>query len=427
MALPPGRLLSLPAHTQGRPGASLTISFDQARHVGAGQRPGSWMAVSARLPGQVPPDQLRTAWRQVIERHSSLRTVFSRTVQGSLELRETKVVLGDWAEHHIDPGQDPRQVLRALFDRTCAPFDQPSHRLALLLPSETEADRRPVVIVGSDHAHVDMWSLLVVLRDLLQGLDNLRAGRPVDAGMEAVAGFTEHSAAMAARPSAPERIHRRWAEILDAGQGLMPRFGLPLGTDSPEEDSAVEVRDIFDAEQCERFAAHAASLGVRMIALAVSALTVATRELSGTPLRAVFPVHSRYEPRWRDSVGWFITDSVIESSDPDPQACARAVKEAIDLGSHPLGPILEPYGGMPVGPGMFALSWLDTRRLAELPSGAQVQYVSAAVHDDGVMVWFVVNPDGLHLRARYPDNPVAAASMTRWLDAVASGLRGFLD
>lgn len=427
MALPSGQLFSLPAHTQGPPGLPLTISFDQRRHVGAGQRAGSWMAVSARLPHEVTTDELRSAWQQVVQRHASLRTVFSRTPEGSLELREAHVVLGGWTLHGTGSSEDLRRLLRALFDRACAPFEQPSHRLALVLPDDTEADRRPVVILGSDHAHVDMWSLLVLLRDLMQGLDNLQAGRPAGEGMEPVAGFAEHSAIMASRPSAPAQIRERWTEILAAGQGLMPRFGLPLGADSPDEDSAVEVRDILDSAQSERFAEQAARLGVRTIALAVSALTSATRELCGTPLRAVFPVHSRYEPRWRDSVGWFITDSVIESADPDPRACAEAVREAIELGSYPLGPILAPYGGMPIGPGMFALSWLDTRRLAELPSGAQVQYVSAAVHDDGVMVWFIVNPDGLHLRARCPANPVATASMARWLDAVERDLRGFLD
>ena len=138
----------------------------------------------------------------------------------------------------------------------------------------------------------------------------------------------------------------------------MPTFPLPLGTPDAARDSIVEVRDLLDAAECERVADLARARGLRLISLVLSVLTRATRDLADAPLRAIFPVHSRDEERWRDSVGWYITNSVIESDDPDPAACASAIAEAIALGSHPLGPILAPYGGMPVGPGMFALSWL---------------------------------------------------------------------
>ena len=98
-----------------------------------------------------------------------------------------------------------------------------------------------------------------------------------------------------------------------------------------------------------------------------------------SPLRAVFPVHSRNEARWHDSVGWFITNSVIQCADTDPAACAAAVTDALALGSHPLAPIFATYGGMPARPGMFAISWLDTRRLPPVDDHLQIQYVSAVI------------------------------------------------
>ena len=104
-------------------------------------------------------------------------------------------------------------------------------------------------------------------------------------------------------------------------------------------------------------------------------------------------------------------------------ACAAAVKEAVRLGSYPLGPIMEPYGGMPAGPGMFALSWLDNRRLpVSLPSEVRAQHVSAVTRADGVMIWFVLDRSGLHLRCRYPQTPQARESVGTWLDAVCRGL-----
>ena len=162
---------------------------------------------------------------------------------------------------------------------------------------------------------------------------------------------------------------------------------------------------------------------MRTIALAMSVLTRVTRALADAPLRAVFPVHSRYESRWHDAVGWFITNAVIESDDDDPVACAAAVKEAMALGSHPLAPILEPFGGMPVRPGMFALSWLDARRMTMPTDPAlEIQHVSAAIEVDGVMIWFIATAAGMQLRSRYPDTPEARANVSAWLDAIESGL-----
>jgi hypothetical protein len=122
-------------------------------------------------------------------------------------------------------------------------------------------------------------------------------------------------------------------------------------------------------------------------------------------------------------VGWFITNSVIHFHETDPLASAIAVKDALTLGSYPLAPIFAPYGGMPAGPGMFAISWLDTRRLPHVEDALGIQYVSAVIQTDGVMIWFIVNDDGLHLRCRYPDTSEARTNVGAWLDRIENGLR----
>lgn len=422
MALPPGRLLSYAVRASDQRGPELTVSFDQGRHVGQGQRAGSWMAVAARLPEGATPDQVAEAWLAVVARHGTFSTAFFLDPDRTVRLHQVAVATGDWAEHPVTAGQDPRAVLRHLFDSVCAPFERPSHRLALLLPEADQADQRPLVIIGSDHSHVDMWSFLVVVRDLRQCLDDLQAGRTPGLELAEAASFAEHSAALAARSAAPELVHQRWRDILAAEGGVMPVFPLALGDPDFAGDSIVEVRDLLDAQASARFEAQAKAQGVRMFPLAVSVMTQATLRLARVPLRAVLPVHSRDEERWRDSVGWYITNSVIESADPEPQACAHAVREAIALGSYPLAPILAAHGGMPVAAGMFAISWLDSRRMPVIPADAEVQYVSAVVRDDGVMAWFIANETGLHLRARYPNTPEARANVGAWLDAVEAGL-----
>jgi len=393
-------------------GPDLPISFDQRRHVGAGARPGSWMALSFRLPEPVPREALAQAWLAVVGRHGTLRTAFSLGDDGQPRLRETTVCSGSWREHPVAAGQAVNEALQQVLDEACSPYSAPAHRLCVL-----ETATGPTVVVASDHAHVDMWSMLVILRDLRAALSDSLPAAPVPP-------FVDHTRALRDRPAAPETVRRRWAEVLADSGEVMPRFPLPLG---PTQDQLerVEVRDVFDVDDSAAFGAQARSEGVSTLALVISTMTEVTDELAGVPLRAVLPVHSRYDERWHDSVGWFITNSVIECEVPGPAAAAAAVREAVQLGSWPLEDILAPWGGMPEAPGMFAVSWLDLRRLPVRvdANGMDAQYVGAAIRTNGVMLWFILDGAGLHLRCRYPDTAQAREAVGGWLDLLVTRLR----
>ncbi|MBF6356051.1 GNAT family N-acetyltransferase [Nocardia higoensis] len=416
LRLPFGRLLGYDV-TAGRVGHSLPVSFDQRRHVGAGDRPGSWMALSFKLSAPVPLGELATAWLAVIERHGTLRSVFVPGEDGEPRLHEVEILPGEWVEHEIAAGQAVNDALRDVLDRACSPYCRPSHRLCVL-----ETAVGPTVVIAADHSHVDMWSMLVIARDLLAALAAVRAGR--SPSLPPVPAFAEHTRALRDQPAAPAEVRRRWAEVLASSGGVMPRFPLSLGAAMLHEER-VEVRDVLDVDDSAAFSAQARDDGVSTLALVVGAMTEVTGELAGTALRAVFPVHSRYEATWHDSVGWFITNSVLESADPDPRASAEAVKEAVRLGSWPLEDILRPWGGMPEAPGMFAISWLDLRRLPVRvdATGLEAHYVGATIRTDGVMLWFILDEAGLHLRCRYPDTPEARRHVGAWLDTLIARLQ----
>lgn len=395
----------------GPPKDAQPVSFDQARHVGLGDRPGSWMAITIRLP-HVDLEALADAWLQVVARHGTLQTVFSEGPDGP-RLHEVDLAPGAWVEHDVPSGSRLSDAIRRVLDEGCTSFSRPSYRLCVVMSHD-----RPTVLLGFDHAHVDMWSLLVVVRDLVTALDGQALADPPRP-------FADHTASLRDREPAPADVHERWREILEASGDVMPRFPLPLGDVSEPVPERVEVRDVLDVDAAATLGLRAHELGVSTLALVTAVMTEATRRLADAPLRAVFPVHSRYDPTWHDSVGWFITNAVLDSPDADPQACAAAVKEAIRLGSYPLEDVLRPWGGMPQAPAMFAISWLDMRRLPVRVDHVELdaQYVSAAGRTDGVMVWFVLDEGGMHLRCRYPDTAEARASVGRWLDAVVDGVR----
>ena len=415
LRLPFGRLHGYDV-TARRTGRRLPVSFDQHRHVEGGDRPGSWMAICFTLPEPVARDRLSAAWLAVVARHGTLRSGFALD-GGEPVLEELDITPGEWTEHPIASGQAVNDAVREVLDRTCTPFATPSHRLLVL-----ETDLRPTVVIGADHAHVDMWSMLVVIRDLLAALD-LTDGDAVPE-LALVPPFAEHTTSLRERDPAPEDVHRRWAEVIAASGEVMPRFPLPLG-EPVKQAERVEVRDVLGVDDAAALAAQARGDGVSTLSTVVSAMTAVTRDLTGSPLRAVFPVHSRYEATWHDSVGWFIANSVLESADPDPSACAAAVREAVHLGSWPLADVFAPWGGMPEAPGMFAVSWLDLRRLPVRvdAAGLGAQYVGASIRTDGVMLWFILDESGLHLRCRYPDTDEARRHVGGWLDALVRDLR----
>lgn len=416
LSLPEGTLSSFVVRAAGPGGRRLPVSFDQRRHVAEGARPGSWMAVAFRLPAGIDRDVLGRAWMAVVERHGTFRTAFEPTADGPV-LREIDPVAEGWSTHRV-PGSS-WDAVRRLFDAVCPPYEQPSYRLCVLDPDDP-ADGAPIVVIGADHAHVDMLSWHVVVRDLLAAAEALGAGRAPD--LTPVATFGEHTVALERMPPAPDHVRERWDQILAAQGGRMPVFPLPLGDVTRPRTAVVEVGDVLDTAGLARFDDAARAAGVRTISLAISVLTAATLALADAPLRAVFPVHSRHEAHWHEAVGWFITNAVLESADADPRACAHAVREAVALGSYPLAPLFAPYGGMPQTPGMFALSWLDGRRLpVPAPEGVDLQHVSASIDVDGVMAWFTATDDGLRLRLRYPDTPEARANVGAWRDAVLAG------
>jgi hypothetical protein len=399
------------------PGRELPASFDQSRHVRLGDRPGSWMAIAFRLPATVHRDDLAAAWTSVVERHGTLRTVFVGDEHGGASLHEVSFGSGSWIEHEVDPGQSMNDALQRVLDENCRPLSRPAHRLCTI-----ETADGPALVIAADHAHVDMWSMLVIVRDLLAALDAARDDR--SSVPTQVPAFADHTQSLRERPAAPDEIHRRWQQIIEAGGGGMPRFPLPLGMPDAHPERVV-VRDVLDSAGLAALSDRARRLEVSTLALTISAMTSTTRELAGVDLRAVFPVHSRYEERWHDSVGWFITNSVLESSDPDPAACAAAVRESLRLGSHPLAEIMAPWGGMPEVPGMLAVSWLDMRKLPVMidTQGLEAQYISAGIRTDGVMLWFITDTAGVHLRCRFPDTPEARRNVGSWLDDLVARMR----
>lgn len=400
MKLRPGRVLVYNVEAT-RDAAGPPISFDQRAHCARGPRPGSWMAVSFDLPQPATRTQIAQAYHRLIARHGTMRTAVHNP--DAPTLLNIDISPGQW---HAEAPEDARDVLSKLFDERCQPFATPSHQLTVVDHAGGDTLTDATIILAFDHTHTDAWSLLVTLRDFCA----LLAGEELPPTLS----FGEHSQQLARRSAAPKHVVRRWREHLAAG---MPTFPGDLGNISIARPQVVEVFDIFSAEGLARFDFAAQTGGMTNLALLVQAMSRVA------PVRAVFPIHSRKQPHtqagtWENAMGWFITNSVLTYA--QGQDVTAAIRETIELGSYPLAPIMDEF---PTVPGMFAISWLDNRKLPITPD-AQLhpQHISANFHTDSVMAWFVTNFDGMHMRVRYPDTPQARESVGRWCAGVVGEL-----
>ncbi|AHI04108.1 peptide synthetase [Corynebacterium falsenii DSM 44353] len=443
MNLRPGIVHSYGVTTRTRSGSvAPPISFDQRQHCARGPRPGSWMAVSFSLPRAATLSQISTAYHHLIAHHGTMQTVVVNPADPRLEV--VNVCQGNW---HPETGGmdgdeqfDPRPILREVFDRCCNPFASPSHQLCVVDHRAGTAQATRVgepmedatVIIGFDHSHTDAWSLLVTIRDFTALLDAVISGTDPATVLTPTLGFGDHSRQLVERNGAPEHVVARWHEHL--ADGTMPVFPGDLGDLSEPRSQVVDVVDIFDANELIAFDDASAAQDMSMLGLAVAAMA---------PVKAVFPIHSRRQPltpaeTWDNAMGWFITNSILDCPDVGAEpghadvshaAAARsimdAIRETIQLGSYPLAPIMEPWGGnVPATKGMFAISWLDNRKLpVDIEPGLEPQHISAEIKTDGVMAWFVSNDDGMHLRVRYPDTPEARQSVPAWCRKVVATMR----
>ncbi|MGI9206560.1 MAG: condensation domain-containing protein, partial [Rhodococcus sp. (in: high G+C Gram-positive bacteria)] len=155
----------------------------------------------------------------------------------------------------------------------------------------------------------------------------------------------------------------------------------------------------------------------------LACLGQATRELAGVDnFRVVAPAHTRTGPMWAGALGWFVGVSPIDldltgTTDFDTLT-ARAARElrrtraSARVPFDRVGELL----GVPIRP-RFVVSYMDVRFVpmaAQWPEwNARALRSRSFAHD--VYIWINRTPEGLNMSARFPDNPVAAANVLRFL------------
>ncbi|PYE14729.1 condensation domain-containing protein [Williamsia limnetica] len=409
-------------------------SFNQGFHLRGAEDGSTWLAAAFDIDGPIDVKALERAYRLLITRHGTLHSAFVRR-DGEIErelydpadlvLNQEPVVPADSPEHL-------RDLLWTTLNTACHPFGFPAYLLAAIDRTE-----RSTVFCGFDHAHVDAYSMSIIIDDLHQlyrGCLDEPGGFVADA-MPMTGSFVDYCAveAEAAIIGPRDPRMRAWLAFFDEHDNTPPGFPLDLGLAPGESAPAtVDLRELLDTETAAAFEVFCRANGATVFAGVLAAMARCIRVLGGGPqLSLLFPLHTRRSEQWRGAVGWFTTNAPIkvaatEDFTESVQRAGPALRTAVALGEVPVPHVLAAMGGLNhQRSDIFMVSFVDYRRLpgAAAHENIGAHHVSNVTTADDAQFWISRTERGLALRSRYPGTEAAERVIASFLDELSRFLR----
>ncbi|MBJ7288195.1 condensation domain-containing protein [Williamsia sp.] len=397
-------------------------SFNQSFHLAAvgesTDAPSTWLAASFDVEGSIDLKAMEQAYTMLIARHGTLHSGFVRE-NGAVVRR-----LHDPATLRLDAaapvvGLDSDGLRTHLWDAlnaSCPVFGPPSYLLGAV-----DRTDRSTIICGFDHAHVDAYSMAIVIDDLHQLYEGCLAepGGFCPRRLPQAGSFVDYCATEA-DDDRDYRTHpamSRWLEFFERHRNTPPSFPLDLGLAPGEQaPQAVDLRQVLDRAGLESFERVCRDHGASVFAGVLAAMAQAAHNLgAGREMSVLFPMHTRRSRLWQNAVGWFTTNAPLTVRCADDvldtlAATGPALRAAVALGEIPVPHVLEAIGGLNrLRDDIFMVSYIDYRRLPGAAAHATIDahHISNVTTADDAQFWISRTDDGVALRSRYPDTPTA--------------------
>ncbi|MFE2938757.1 condensation domain-containing protein [Streptomyces sp. NPDC059255] len=413
-------------------------------HRAAGRAQSAWVGIMYDVPGRLDTGAMAAALRAWMLRHPTLLSWFSVQDGGGI-LRHVVDPAGVSVEAASAGAYDSPAAIRdwllELFDTGTDPLDWPPFVVGSVVRDDVST-----VYYAVDHCHGDGLSALLVFAELRALYEAAVAGTvaelpPAGSYVDFCALERERSALLT--PGSPEV--RRWLEFFRAGPP--PTFPLDLGTEPGAAYPKLSLSvDLLDAAETDAFAKVCRTHGAGFSAGVLAALGISGYELGGhDTYRALSVVHTRDEPRWLLSQGWFINLVPVEFP------VLPSVPDAGDAADGGLAEVLT--GARTAFARARELAGVSPVRVAELVPGLAVQSGAGAVlpmvsyvdlrHAPGSQDWAEANCHGLagpgtstdvpiwvnrlwdrtYVKVTYPDTAAARANVPRFLERLRDVLR----
>ncbi|MDH6279411.1 condensation domain-containing protein [Prescottella agglutinans] len=393
----------------------------------------SWLGAAFRLPGQLDHDAFRAAIGMWIERHEPLRShaelghdgrITRRTIDpDGIELNEVR------HEYEFDADTVYERV-HDLFDELTSPHRWPAYLFVTLEHSDPEPEC--TVFFAADHSIIDGLSVVLVAHEITSLYTEAMAGPPallVPAGSYIDFGAEERAAASTVDHRHP--AVECWRSAFLRSKGRLSDFPLDLGPRPVERVAQRAVSEwVFDAAQAAAFNTVCHRAGQNFFAGVLACFAEASAELTGnTVFRTVTPVHTRNDPHWATSLGWFVGLSPIEfdiaGAADFAEAAGRAAEAVASTKSAAKVPFarVEEVLSAPIRP-RFVMSFMDVRfvPMAQQWPDIQARALRSRHYTHDVYVWVNRTPHGVNIAARFPGTPTATENVLRFLERAQQAL-----
>ncbi|GAA1982911.1 condensation domain-containing protein [Nocardiopsis rhodophaea] len=442
------------AAADGTPAAPVPPSLNQRFHLETERRqedgPRHWLACAFDLEAgaAVDPEALRKAFVFWVRRHETLRSGFRPSPDGTA-IERFILPAEDFDLEARDGGAYAttdalRNRLSHRLDEACRALSWPSYLFATVLrPSGA------TVFCGFDHCNADAYSLAIAVRELGESYRAFASGTMPD--LPAVGSYVDYCAheqeAVGSPPDRDDPIVRRWAEFFAACGGTTPTFPLDLGLAPGERrPQGTDTRHLLDGPSADEFERVCEETGGSLFSGVLAAAGLAAHRLgAGDELRLCVPMHTRHDERWTNAVGWFTTvapvtldiSGAIPAKEAGGIPCSDAFatrvhaaragfRAARDLAQRPVAHVLAALGEefTRTRDDVFMLSFVDYRPVpgSEHHAAANAHHLSAVTMADDAQFWVTRTHEGLFLRSRYPDDPVAENAVLSFADALAAAM-----
>lgn len=390
----------------------------------------TWLATAFDIPGALDHDAMEATLLQWITRHETLRSGLRLTGQDleRFTLDAETVSLDRTVVDEFSDGADVTRFLEARFDEAANPLTWPPYIVVTVAREDAFT-----IYLAFDHSNVDGYSIAVIAQEIHELYAAALSGRA--AALSTVGSYidfatTEREAADDIDASDESVV--RWGEFVENCGGELPRFPLDLGIapgEYPRQTGGCEW--LLDPDDAEAFNVACKSAGGNFAAGVLAAASIVACEQSDQSVyRTVLPFHTRSEPQWSASLGWYIGLAPLEID----TAQAQDFDEIIRMARH-ASQVAKPIAQVPFAKVCSLLdtvlrpasviSYIDARMVPGAASWTEwnAHAFGKVAYGDEVYLWINRTREGVYLTCRYPDTEVARRNVTTFIENTRDVLR----
>ncbi|OZE88184.1 condensation protein [Rhodococcus sp. 15-649-1-2] len=392
----------------------------------------SWLGAAFEIDGPLDKPAFRRAVLAWIDRHESMRSHASIDEDSGALSRVTAAegAIDVWQveQERCVQSSEVYEHLQYLFDEFTSPLAWPAYAFVTLEPLAEEASNRVTVFFAADHSIIDGLSTVLVAHEITALY--AEAKDQVPAGLFEAGSYLDFGVSERRVHEELENTHDAvlaWKHFLDEGNGELPAFpleiGRPSGVHAPQSGLSAW---ILDAERADAFSVACRKTGNRLFSGLLAALAVAGAELSGdTRFRTITPVHTRDQPHWVSSLGWFVGLCPLSFDIADAESFGSIVAQATEqvTATKPVArvPLDRVFRALDASAKpRFVVSFMDVRfaPMAENWHDWNARALRSRQYDHDVYIWINRTPRGINISARYPNTEEATSNVHQYVGAL---------